>query len=156
VDRTANWCAGGVLLLVHCGREVVVSGTSQRTDVHVGSGLRRVDGLRRSTCSLRSPKKKKPKFRVFDGLFFTLLEKGGFVLLERTRSSRQQERRSACACLRAWKCVLCSCSSSCNRFSTWVFVVECVFSSASSVEQGFWLCFVEGFVFFFLWPFGLG
>ncbi len=35
-----------------------------------------------------------------------------------------------------------------------VFVVECYFSSASSVEQGFWLCFVEG-GFFSFW-FGVG
>ncbi len=33
------------------------------------------------------------------------------------------------------------------------FLLLCVFSSASSVEQGFWLCFVEGF---FFPPFGLG
>ncbi len=74
------------------------------------------------------------------------------MLLERTRSSRSEGLR-ALACVRGSSyCSSCS-SSCCCCFTTWVFVVECVFSSASSVERGFWLCFVEGGFFF---PFGLG
>lgn len=48
-------------------------------------------------------KKEEEKFRVFAGLFFTLLEKGVCASRE---NQKQQERRSACACLRAWKFVL--------------------------------------------------
>ncbi len=57
------------------------------------------------------------------------------------------------ACVEVRIVVVCSSSCCCYCFSTWVFVVECVFSSASSVEQGFWLCFLEGV---FLFSFGLG
>ncbi len=48
-------------------------------------------------------KKEEEKIRVFAGLFFTLLEKGVCASRE---NQKQQERRSACACLRAWKCVV--------------------------------------------------
>jgi hypothetical protein len=51
-------------------------------------------------------KKEEEKIRVFGWIVLYVVGKGRFVLLERTRSSRQQERRSACASLRAWKCVL--------------------------------------------------
>jgi hypothetical protein len=109
-----------------------------------------VDGLRRSTCSLRSPKKKTKKIRVFVGLFFTLLEKGVCA----SRENQNQQAAGAKVCVRFLACVE-------VRIAVvvvvvlvlGVFVVECVFSSASSVEQGFWLCFVEGGFFF---PFRLG
>jgi hypothetical protein len=97
-----------VLLLVHCGRVVVVWGTRERRREQTytwvpdwGEWTGFVD--RRVPFVRQKRRRKKLGFLLDCSL---RCWKRGFVLLERTRISRQQERRSACAFLRAWKCVL--------------------------------------------------